>query len=266
MAFARVNGIELAYDDAGQGEPVLLLHGFPFNRTMWRGQVAELGNKYRFITPDLRGHGETQAAESATMREMALDAAALLDELKIERAIVGGLSMGGYVALAFYRLFPSRVRALILADTRPQGDTEEAKETREELAAKALREGMEPIASAMLPKLLAPETFSEQPATVERLREMMLGTKPQGAAAALRGMAARQDQTALLHQIDVPALVIVGEQDDITPPADSRAMQGEISGSRLTVIEGAGHVSNLERPAEFNRALSEFLDGLHQNP
>jgi Predicted hydrolases or acyltransferases (alpha/beta hydrolase superfamily) len=262
MTRARINGIEMAYDDAGKGQPVLLLHGFPFNRTMWRAQVEALQGAYRFITPDLRGHGETEIAETATMDEMAEDAAALLDELKIERAVVGGLSMGGYVTLAFYQKFPERVRALILADTRPQDDTDEAKKAREQQALKALQEGMTPIADGLLPKLIAEETFEELPEVAARLREMMHGMDARGTAAALRGMAQRKDRTALLRKIDVPTLIIVGSRDAITPPEVSHEMQSEIRGSRLEIMEGAGHVSNLERPAEFNRALQEFLDGL----
>ena len=139
MAVRRVRDIEMGYEEAGSGQPVLLLHGFPFDRTLWREQVETLKDSYRVVTPDLRGLGETEATdEPATMEEMARDVAALLDELKITRAVVGGLSMGGYVALAFYRLFPRRVRALVLADTRAQADTEDAKRTREETAQRAL--------------------------------------------------------------------------------------------------------------------------------
>jgi pimeloyl-ACP methyl ester carboxylesterase len=149
----------MAYDDTGSGPAVLLLHGYPFNRSMWREQTEALSENYRVITPDLRGHGETTATpEPATMDEMARDVAALMDELNIHRAAVGGLSMGGYVTLAFYRRFPLRVRALVLADTRPQADTEEARRNREQQARKALKEGMSGIAETSLPKALAPAT------------------------------------------------------------------------------------------------------------
>ncbi|HEX8161306.1 MAG TPA: alpha/beta fold hydrolase [Pyrinomonadaceae bacterium] len=263
MAVRRARGIEMAYDEAGSGVPVVLLHGFPFNRTMWRDQVAALKDSHRVVAPDLRGHGETTVpTEPATMEEMARDVAALLDELQIGRPVLGGLSMGGYVALAFCRLFPRRVRALVLADTRPQADTEAAKLAREETARRALAEGMTPICDAMLPKLLSHTTHMKHPEAVERVREMILATKPEGAAAALRGMAARRDQTGLLADILQPTLVVVGGEDQITPPADSELMRREIRGSRLEVIEGAGHVSNVERPAEFNAALTKFLRDL----
>ena len=260
MSVARVRGIELAYDVSGAGSPVVLLHGFPFNRTLWREQVDALRSRYRVITIDLRGHGETTATrEPATMEEMAADAAALLDELHVARAVVGGLSMGGYVALAFCRLFPERVGALVLADTRAQADTDEARLSREETAARALCEGMHTIADAMLPKLLAPSTHAERPETVARVREMILNTDPLGAAAALRGMAVRRDHTEFLREIDRPTLIVVGSLDPITPVADAERMHREIRGSRLEVIRGASHVSNVERPAEFNHALKNFL-------
>jgi pimeloyl-ACP methyl ester carboxylesterase len=167
--------------------------------------------------------------------------------------------MGGYVALAFYKQFPSRVRALILADTRAQADTEEGKQTRAQQAEKALSEGMAGIADAMLPKLLTPETVSKRPEIVKRVRDMMLKTKPEGAAAALLGMAEREDQTELLPRITLPTLIMVGTEDAITPVADSEKMHNAIAGSRLVVLENAGHVSNLERTGEFNEALLNFL-------
>lgn len=256
----RVRGIEMAYDAEGSGPPVVLLHGYPFNRSMWREQVEALQGSFRVITPDLRGLGETEGGiEPATMNEMAEDVAALLDELKIARVILGGLSMGGYVSLAFTRRFPLRVRALILADTRPQPDTEEARRAREEQARKALEEGMTSITDLILKKALAPRTLAERPLIVARVREMIHTTKPEGAAAALRGMAARSDQTDFLASILAPTLIIVGSEDQLTPPRDAELMRREIRGSRLEVIEGAAHVSNLERPEEFNRALTEFL-------
>lgn len=261
MSFIRVDDIQLAYTDAGLGLPVVLLHGYPFNRTLWNEQVSALSNSYRVITPDLRGHGESDASSgAATMNRMAQDVAALLDHLVISRAVIAGLSMGGYVALAFYKQFPSRVRALILADTRAQADTEEGKVTRHQQAEKALAEGMAGIADSMLPKLLTPETVSKRPEVVKRVRDMMLKTKPEGAAGALLGMAERDDQTSLLSQISCPTLILVGQEDQITPVKDSEKMHREIAGSRLVVIENAAHVSNLERTEQFNEELTRFLN------
>lgn len=263
MSFTRVDDIQMAYTDTGLGLPVVLLHGYPFNRSLWSEQVNALSNSYRVITPDLRGMGETDATQGpATMNQMAQDVAALLDQLEISRAVVGGLSMGGYVALAFYKQFPSRVRALVLTDTRAQADTEEGKQTRFQLAEKARAEGMAGIADSMLPKLLTPETVSKRPEVVKRVRDMMLKTKPEGAAGALLGMAERDDQTPLLSQISCPTLIMVGQEDPITPVQDSEKMHHEIAGSRLVVIENAAHVSNLERTEQFNEELTRFLNPL----
>ena len=262
---ARVRGIEMAYDDTGGGEVALvLLHGFPFDRSMWRGQASALGGEFRVVAPDLRGFGETPAGDGEmTMEALAEDVAALLDALNLPRVILGGLSMGGYVAFEFFRKFPGRVRALVLADTRPQADTEDARRGREENAQRALKEGMEPIVESMLPKLLAQGARARGGEVVEAVRAMMFGTRPESAAAALRAMAVRRDQTDLLSSINVPTLIVVGAEDTITPPADSEAMSAKIGGSRFVVVEGAGHLSNVERPEEFDGALVEFLRGLH---
>ena len=263
MSVARVRGIEMAYDDLGSGPAIVLLHGYPFNRSMWREQVDALKESFRVITPDLRGHGETTATpDPSTMDEMAQDVAALLDDLEIKRVYLGGLSMGGYVALAFYRRFQFRVRALILADTRPQADTPDARHNREAQAEKVLEEGMRSIADDFLRKVLTPETLSQRPEIVERVRKMIVATKPRGAAAALRGMAIRRDQTDFLPEIIAPTLIIVGSDDPLTPTADADLMHREIRGSRLEVIQGAAHLSNLEQPSEFNRALNNFLAAL----
>ncbi len=263
MSVERVRDIGMAYDDVGSGPVVILLHGYPFNRSMWSEQSEALSASNRVITPDLRGHGETSVtSEPATMEEMARDVLALLDKLGINRVTLGGLSMGGYVAFAFYRRFPLRVRALILADTRPQADTPDAKRNREEQAQKILEEGMESIADDFLKKVLTPATISEKPETVARVREMITKTNPQGAASALRGMAARPNQTDFLEAIFVPALILVGSEDQLTPPTDAELMHRQIRGSRISIMEGASHLSNLERPTEFNLALKSFLDTL----
>jgi len=262
MAFIRVNDLQIAYTDAGIGRPIVLIHGYPFNRSLWNEQVEALSSTCRVIAPDLRGFGESDAAETATMNEMAQDVAMLLNQLGIVRATIAGLSMGGYVALAFYKQLPSRAKALILADTRAQADSEEAKQTRAQQAKKALDEGMAGIADSMLPKLLTPETVSKHPEIVKRVRDMMLKTKPEGAAAALHGMAQRDDQTDLLPKIAVPSLILVGAEDAITPVADSEKMHQSIAGSRLVVLENAGHVSNLERTEPFNEALLAFMKEL----
>lgn len=263
MTTTRIDDIQLAYTDVGAGPAVVLIHGYPFNRSLWTEQAEALRDRYRVVIPDLRGFGESDSAGNlATMGRMAEDVAALMDHLEIEQAVIGGLSMGGYVALAFARQIPARVRALVLADTRAQADTEEGKQTRAQQAEKALSEGMAGIADAMLPKLLTPDTVSKRPELVKRVRDMMLKTKPEGAAAALMGMAQRDDQTEFISSIEVPALIAVGREDAITPVADSEAMHAKIAESRLVVIENAGHVSNLEQTEQFNDALHKFLSSI----
>ena len=260
MAHIQLHDIQLFYDDTGSGPPVVLLHGYPFNRTLWKDQVEALRDDYRVITPDLRGFGDSDASDgAATMSRMARDVAQLLDALEISSATIGGLSMGGYVVLAFYKQFASRVSGLLLADTRSQSDTEENKQVRASQAQQVMAEGMAGIADAMLPKLLTSETVSRRPEVVKRVRDMMIKTNPAGAAAALLGMAVREDQTSLLSQIAVPTLILVGREDPITPVADSEKMHDQIKGSRLVVIENAAHVSNIEQAEVFNVELRSFL-------
>ena len=261
MTTTRIDDIQLAYDDVGVGHAVVLIHGYPFNRSLWTEQTEALTSRFRVVTPDLRGFGESDSSEGpVTMNRMAQDVAELMDQLGIEQAVIGGLSMGGYVALAFVKQFPSRVKALVLADTRAQADTEEGKQTRHQQAEKALSEGMAGIADAMLPKLLTPDTVSKRPEVVKRVRDMMLRTKPQGAASALLGMAERDDHSEFISTIRVPTMIVVGREDALTPLADSEKMQSKIAPSRLVVIENAGHVSNLEQTEQFNFALIRFLD------
>ncbi|HEX8568059.1 MAG TPA: alpha/beta fold hydrolase [Pyrinomonadaceae bacterium] len=260
---AKIGGREIGYEDAGAGACIVLLHGHPLNRSMWSAQVEALQANYRLICPDLRGYGETAAvSDVSTMSEMAQDVAALLDYLKLETIILAGLSMGGYAALEFYNLFPNRVSALVLADTKAASDTEEARQKRFETAEKIEKEGIEPLADEMLPKILAPVTRSTKPEIVGRVRQMMLATNPVGAAAALRGMAERNDHTKLLAKISVPTLVIVGETDELIPPAEAEKMNQAIKDSRLVKISNAGHLSPLENPAEFNPALLNFLSAI----
>lgn len=254
------NSIQLACDDVGSGPPVVLLHGFPFNRSLWKPQIEALKSGYRVIAPDLRGHGESDVTNgTVTMEMMAQDVASLMDTFEIKSAALGGLSMGGYVALAFARLFPNRVRGLVLADTRAEADSEEAKQKRKVLADQVLAEGMKPIVDSMLPKLVTPQTLSNRPEVVAHVQEMMMNTPAEGAAAALLGMGARQDQREFISKIEVPTLILVGRDDPITPLADSELMNEKIPGSRLVVVDNAAHVSNLEQAEAFNSALISFL-------
>lgn len=257
--------IEMTYDDTGNGPAVVLLHGYPFDRSMWREQIDFLsahGN--RVVAPDLHGFGETKSAsEITTMEDMASDVAALMDRLEIDRAVICGLSMGGYVAFEFDHLLPARVRALVLAGTRAPADNEQEKQARLQQVEQMLSAGMDGIAETTLPKLLAPRTLAEKPKVVGRVREMILRADPQGAAAAQRGMAERRNYSDDLAGIDVPTLVIVGRDDPIRPVADAEFMHERIRNSRLEIIEDAAHMTNMEQAAVFNRALINFLKLIH---
>ncbi|GAB2605985.1 alpha/beta fold hydrolase [Streptomyces capparidis] len=261
---AFVNGITLAYEDHGTGEPVLLIHGHPFDRSMWAPQTAHLAaTGWRAIVPDLRGYGGSQVVPGvAGLDVLAGDLAALLDHLGVERAVVAGLSMGGQIAMDFHRQFPERVRALVLADTFAQAETDEGRRTRNAMADRLLREGMGGYADEVLTRMLAPYNVEALPDVAGHVLRMMRGAPPEGAAAALRGRAERPDYTDMLPRVAVPALVVVGRDDAFTPVADAEYLRDRIPGASLTVVEGAGHMPNLERPEVFNRALGDFLASL----
>jgi pimeloyl-ACP methyl ester carboxylesterase len=265
VSIANIRSISVAYEDNGQGITLVFVHGHPFNRSMWRDQLRAFSPHYRVITPDLRGYGESTVIPGKTsLEDFARDIAGLLEQLSIANIVLCGLSMGGQIALEFYRLFPHRVRALILADTFAQLDTEEGRQARYDMAERLMKEGMDGYAGESLPKMIAPKTIAEQPEVAAHVLSMMRATPPAGAAAALRGRAERRDYTPLLPDIAVPALIIVGSDDEFTPVRDAEFMRQRIPNSRMAVIDGAGHMPNMERPAEFNRIVEEFLRALAQ--
>lgn len=261
----ELNGITLGYDDRGHGLPLVLLHAFPLNRRMWAASAA-LAQHYRMITPDLRGHGDSEVVPSpALISDMADDVIKLLDALHIERTVIGGLSMGGYVALNIVARYAPRVQALILANTRAGADSAEGKRNRAILGQTALDAGANAIADQMIPKLLsAPAQRNRE--LVDHVRSMIIATDPRGIAAASQGMAARPDSTAVLGSINVPTLIIGSTDDAVIPMAESIAMHGAIANATLEIIPDAGHLSNLEQPESFNRALQSFLATLANTP
>lgn len=257
---ATLNGISVDYRDEGSGLPVVFIHAFPLNQTMWDDQVAALRHRCRTITLDLRGFGNSYAPPGPyAMDQMADDVRGLLSLLNVDQAVLTGLSMGGYVALAFYRNYPDAVRAMVLADTRASADTHEARSRRIKSAARAESEGSSAIADDMVPLLLGKSSQETRPKIVERVREMIRANSAHGIAGAQRGMAERRDSTYILPGIDVPVLIIVGAEDVLTPPVEAENLRGGIPHARLRVIEGAGHLSNLEQPEQFNAELIAFL-------
>ena len=258
---------DLAYAEQGDGTPLLLLHAFPFSKAMWRFQESGLTSGTRLVTPDLPGFGDTPVpAEPPDLAVMARGVLALLDRLGLEQVVLGGLSMGGYVAMEILRQRPEAVAALVLADTKAAPDPEAAAENRRRTAAALdeLDERARPdaLADDLLPTLLGETTLQERPETLAWLREVVESTSPRGAAWALRAMADRPDSFDTLRGVRVPALVVVGSQDRLSPPSDAEAMAEAIPGARLAVLEAAGHLSAAETPDEFNRVIEDFVGGL----
>jgi pimeloyl-ACP methyl ester carboxylesterase len=264
--------LTIEYEDTGghrekPSPTVLLIHGYPLSRQMWKPQVRELGQNARFIAPDLRGFGDSQATPGIyTMESLAEDCIAFLDCLGIsDQVIVCGLSMGGYIAFALYRKYPHRVQGLILSDTRAAADSPEAKINRDKAILLAEKEGAEAIARSMLPKMLASNTYSARPDLVEQVRGIMLSASVPGIIGVLAGMRDRTDSTPLLSQIDVPTMLIFGEEDQFTPQSEVEMMRGSIHDVRLHWIPGAGHLPNLEQPEIYNNLIKDYLSEFNKN-
>jgi 3-oxoadipate enol-lactonase len=253
----------IGFDDVGQGPAVVLLHAFPLSRLMWRPQVEALEDNWRVVAPDLRGFGDSRGfVDTPSVDGLADDVARLLDELRVDRAVVGGLSMGGYVALAFARRHAGRLRGLVLADTKAEPDDEAARANRDRLIAFAATSTGTAVVEQMLPKLVGADTLANRPEVLEMVRHIAGAQVAAGIVGALRTLRDRPDARPGLDAIAVPTLVVVGRDDTLTPPAQSEALAGRIRASRLVVIDGAGHLSNLEQPARFNAAVRGFLEGL----
>ena len=262
----RINDIDLAYSDEGQGPPVVFLHAFPLNRTMWAPQVADLSDRYRVVTIDLRGHGESDAPMwRYTLDLFADDVHGLLAHLGLARATFVGLSMGGYILFALYRKYPALFQALVLADTRATADTPDAKAARFSMAQIAYRRGASAIADLMLPKLLSPAACEHRTDLRDHVRGIITGNHVSGIAGDLMAMEERPDSTPLSRTISVPTLVIAGEEDLASPPEEVEAMADQIPGATFVRIPRAGHLSNMENPGAFNAALLTFLKSVEDS-
>ena len=260
---AHFPGVDLAYTERGRGQPVLFVHGYPLTRRLWQPQLDDLQDDARVMALDLRGHGESTGAGPNTMDTLADDCAGLLDALGISQpVVVCGLSMGGYVALAFYRRHAARLAGLVLAATRAGADTAEGKAGRDRAAGVAREQGSAAVADSMLPKMLAPQTYVEQPALAAGVRDMMASVRAETMAADLAGMRDRPDSTGLLLAIALPVLVLHGAHDQLIPPSEAAATASALPNGRLRLIVGAGHLLNLEKPGAFNAAVREYLASL----
>jgi pimeloyl-ACP methyl ester carboxylesterase len=244
----------------GPGEPLVLLHAFPLNGRMFEPQIEAFSKGRRVVAPDYPGFGRSpRTPAQPDIRYYAEGVLGLLDRLGLERVVLGGVSMGGYVALGCMRLFPERVSGLILADTRPDADSEETRENRKNMARRVADEGVEVLIELQMRRLLARDTLENNEEVVEEVRDMILESSPGGVVAALGALRERPDSTPLLEEIEVPTLVIGGEEDGISSPEVMGAMAEKIPDSRHVTLPRAGHLSNLEAPEGFNAALKEFL-------
>jgi pimeloyl-ACP methyl ester carboxylesterase len=263
MSRFTVGDATLAFDDVGPAgaTAVVLIHGHPFNRSLWAPQAdALVAAGYRVITPDLRGYGDsTVTPGEVLLSRFADDLAALLDHLGVDSAVVGGVSMGGQIAMEFHLRHRHRIRALVLSDTSAAAETEEGKRFRSNLADRLLAEGMDGYAGEVIDKMLAAYNVSALPEVAEHVLGMMRATEPRGAAAALRGRAQRPDYRETLSTVTVPTLIVVGADDVYTPVAEAEAMSRLVAHATVSVIDHAGHLPGAEQPKSFNPALLDFL-------
>jgi 3-oxoadipate enol-lactonase len=256
----------LAYDQVGEGTPVLFIHGYPLSRKIWHYQMVKLSQDAHLISVDLRGHGESYPFEGPySMDTLADDCKSLMDSKRIKVPIVVcGLSMGGYVTLALYRKYPQIFKAMILTSTRAGADSDVGKANREAAIKNVHEHGIAYIADSMLPKIVSKATLIVKPTLVKTIREIMLETSVQGIVGSSLGMRDRPDSTSLLAQIHFPVLIIHGADDQLIPVSEAEAMQQKITDSRLVVIPDAGHLPNMEQPDLFNHAIREFINTLPQ--
>ena|SRR5581483_289335 len=263
MTRFRSGDAEISYWELGRGPDVVLLHPFPASHEVWTPVAEALASSYRLVLPDLRAHGESQPGDGpASMEKHATDLLRLCQEAGIQRAVFAGVSIGGYILFEFWRRYRARVSALILCDTRSQADTPEGRANRLAAAEDVTRRGVEPFVESMLPRLLGKSTHTNRPDIVDAARRLMRKSTPAGIAAAQRGMAERPDSGPDLATIDIPTLILVGEEDTLTPVADAEFLHAHIPHSRLRVIPRAGHYAPLENPDACLAAMREFLDGL----
>jgi pimeloyl-ACP methyl ester carboxylesterase len=256
----EIGGRRLGVTSAGDGTAFLLLHAFPLSAAMWTETATALSSRCRVITVDARGFGGSAAAEGPlTMDSIAEDAVAVLDHFDIRTAIVGGCSMGGYAAFAFARRFADRLAGLVLVDTRAAADTDEGRAGRMALAEKVSAHGSAAAAEAMIPKLLGATTHRERPKVVARVRDWTFAARPAAIVSGLHGLAARPDSRPMLGTLQVPALIVRGEEDAIIGEGDAAEMHVGIAGSQTVSIPHAGHLPNLEAPERFTAALADFL-------
>jgi 3-oxoadipate enol-lactonase len=252
----------LSYTDRGSGDALVLLHGFPLDRRMWDAQVERLSEHYRVIAPDFRGFGQSMRSDPFTIESLADDIHVFLEQLVAKPCVLAGLSMGGYVALAYAKKFAKDLRGLILVDTKAEADTPQGKEARAKMIELVRASGPKAVADQMVPKMLAAGTIQSRPDVAKQLRTLMENCPAHTIEYALAAMRDRADRTAELASINIPTLVVVGDADAITPPDVAEKMAAAIPGAKLETIRGAGHMSPMEQPEQVNRAIERFMTEL----
>ena len=263
--YAHLLDRTVRYHEAGSGRTCILLHAFPLSADQWLPQMHRVPPGWRFIAPDVRGFrgmGEAYqdvGLESATMATHAADVLQLMNHLDADRAVVGGVSMGGYITLAVARAAAGRLDGIVLADTKAGADTEEGRAARDAMIAKVTAEGVAAIADAMVPKLLGATTQQEQPDLIDAVRAIILRNSPEAIASAVGAMKTRPDSMPQLAGITCPALIVCGTEDVLTPPAESASMAETLPSATAVFLPKVGHLSNLEAPLAFNVALADFL-------
>jgi pimeloyl-ACP methyl ester carboxylesterase len=266
---ANLSTRAVRYLEAGSGKPLVFLHAFPFSAEQWLPQLARVPPGWRFVAPDLRGFGGTEPGATPggpiTIDTYATDIVELMAHIEMPRAVVCGLSMGGYVAMALARRAPARISGLVLADTRVGPDSPEGRAARDRMLDLLNREGPSAVATEMLPKLLSEKTTREQGDLVHVVRQAIEANSRAGIAAAIHAMKDRPDSSGVLQQMTCPSLVMVGQHDALTPPKDAQVLHEILPGSRLVTVPDAGHLSNLEAPQAFNRLLAEWLTEVQQD-
>jgi 3-oxoadipate enol-lactonase len=261
MAQITSGDADIFYEVLGSGSPVVLLHPFPANHELWKPAVQAVLSRYRVILPDLRGHGDSAAGEGpATMEKHAADIARILEHEEVGRAPFVGVSIGGYVLFEFWRKHREHVQALMLCNTKAQADTSEARAGRLQAAADAMERGTEPFFENMIPKLIGKTTRNARPDLVDGALGMMRKMSPAGMASVQRGMAERPDSVETVKTINVPTVLVTGDEDSLTGAPEAELMRQNIPGSELRVVAKAGHYSPWEQPEEVGKLLRQFLD------
>jgi 3-oxoadipate enol-lactonase len=262
MPTKTIKNVTISYQDRGKGMPIVLVHGFPLDSRIWDAQVATLSDRYRVIAPDLRGFGQSKSSEPFTMDSQADDLHELLRQIGALPCILGGLSMGGYVVLAFAKKYSTDLKGLVLIDTRAEADAPAGRENRNRMIQVAREKGSKAIADEMFPKMMSEESVKNRPDTADKLRQIMESQSPKTIENALTAMRDREDHMANLASLNIPALIIVGQHDAVTPPAMSEAMNKGLRQSTLKVIQGAGHMSPMEKPGEVSGVIEDFAAAL----